>query len=267
MSSPMFCKQELKDLKRTLRFWFATPTGIGLIEAENKLLADLSEDLFGYYLVQAQDFGHGLEAFNECAIKNKILLDLSMIGNSPDLLAKSECLPLASDSVDVVVLPHTLDFSRDPHQVLREVERVLIAEGRVLIVGFNPLSLWGLWRLFSRWRGKLPWCGHFLAYKRVADWLSLLGFDIESSDVCAFTPPLVNATWSTRLNFMQTIGRRIWPMFAGVYAIRAVKRVSTIRPVKTAWQGLRVFGPRAVETANMSPTKMNMKKTKVFLGL
>jgi len=253
MSLPSFCKLEQNDLKRVLRRWFSLPAGIDLVGAENRLLTGLSEDLFGYYLVQVQDFGHGLEAFSDCAVKNKILLDLSAIGCTPDMLAQSEHLPLASDSVDVVVLPHTLDFSRDPHQVLREVERVLIPEGRVLIVGFNPFSLWGLWRLFLRWRGAVPWCGHFLAYRRVTDWLSLLGFDIERTDVCAFMPPLSSSSWKSGLRFMQDVSRRIWPMFAGVYAVRAVKRVSTIRPVKMRWQGLRVLGPRTIESPTMSP--------------
>jgi SAM-dependent methyltransferase len=161
--------------------------------------------------------------------------------------ALSEQLPLASDTVDLVVLPHTLDFSLDPHLVLREAERILIPEGRVLIVGFNPISLWGLWRGALRWRGGVPWCGRFLSYRRIVDWLVLLGFDIEYSDVCAFAPPLDSDRWARRLDRAEGLGRRVWPMLAGVYVVRAVKRVSTIRPIKSGWSSLRVFGPSAIE--------------------
>ena len=93
-------------------------------------------------------------------------------------------LPLASDSIDLVVLPHTLDLCADPRRLLREVERVLIPEGRLITVNFNPWSLWGLQRLLRRpfGREEVPWAGNFVGYVRLSDWLSLLGMEIERTE-------------------------------------------------------------------------------------
>ena len=248
MSSSSLCEKSQAELNDALRDWFSRGAGARLLDAEQTLLARLSEDVFGYHLVQVQDYGHTLDAFADCPVKYRSLLDRggdSTAGVSARAL--SEQLPLASDAVDLVVLPHTLDFSLDPHLVLREAERILIPEGRVLIVGFNPISLWGLWRGVLRWRGNVPWCGRFLSYRRIVDWLVLLGFDIEYSDVCAFAPPLDSDTWARRVGRGENLGRRVWPMLAGVYVVRAVKRVSTIRPIKSGWSSLRVFGPSAIE--------------------
>lgn len=201
-------------------------------------------DLFGYQLLQLGELGNDMAHLAPCPVKRKTL-----VGCLPDaptdglILADAQQLPVVADSVDVVVLVHTLDFSPDPHQVLREVERVLIPEGRVIVIGFNPFSLWGLWRLFRRWRGNVPWCGHFLSYPRLNDWLTLLGLDVERMDVMEFRPP----TRSGNLDAIERLGRRAWPMLAGVYMVRAVKRISRVTPVRERWSRLRVLGPRAIE--------------------
>lgn len=259
MASPSICEQPIQELSSALRDWFASRAGQRLLEVECHLMAQLGEDVFGYYLVQLQDLGHGLKAMRECPVRHRCLLDLAG-SDAASVLAYSEQLPLASDSVDLVVLPHSLDFAVDPHRVVREVERILIPEGRMIIVGFNPFSLWGIWRLFLRWRGKVPWCGHFLSYRRIVDWLGLLGFDIEYTDVCAFAPPLQGERWASRCGWLERVGRRVWPMLAGVYVVRAVKRVSTVKPIRAPWRGLRVWGPRAIEpSARTHMPKINGK--------
>lgn len=245
MNTPSSCNDRLPQIHRALAAWFDSPAGAWLRDAEREILERFGEDLFGYYLVELEPVaGMGIP-FGGSPVRHKLRLSPVPGEPGPDLYALGEQLPLRGDSVDAVVLRHTLDFSVDPQQLLREVERVLIPEGRVLIVGFNPLSLWGLSRLFLRWRGKVPWCGHFLSYRRVADWLGLLGFDIEYTDVAAFVPPLP-AQWERRLGLVERLGRRVLPMFGGVYVIRAVKRVSTITPVKLRWHGLRVLSPAGV---------------------
>ena len=248
MASPSICEKNQRELHSALRDSFSHGAGARLLDAERELLERLSEDVFGYHLIQLQDYGHGIATLNSCPIKFRSLLDQgSEMFDGLAAQAASEQLPLASDSVDLVVLPHTLDFALDPQQVLREAERILIPEGRVLIVGFNPFSLWGMWRLALRWRGDVPWCGHFLSYRRIVDWLGLLGFDVEYTDVCAMAPPVRREGWARRMSKVESLGRRVWPMVAGVYTVRAVKRVSTVRPIRAPWPGLRVFGPRAIE--------------------
>lgn len=225
-----------------LAAWFRRPAGARLAEAESEILRRFAGNLFGYHFVYLHDFDEEAAFFEECQVRNKLCLCGDQAAGCCDVLALGEQLPLQTDSLDAVLLRHSLDFALDPQQVLREVERVLIPEGRVLIVGFNPLSLWGLWRLFLKWRGRAPWRGHFLSFRRVSDWLGLLGFDIEYTDVAAFSPPLPDS-WQRKLGPLERLGRRLFPMMAGVYVIRAVKRVSTVTPLRLRWQGLRILSP------------------------
>lgn len=235
-----------QQLDERVSAWFARPAGRRLIELEQPLLKQMTEDLFGYYLVQIQGFGHSLDLFAESPIKHRLQMDLSAGKNAATAIcARSEVLPLATASIDAVVLPHTLDFALDPHQVLREVERVLIAQGRVILLGFNPVSLWGLRRSISRHQAKVPWSGHFIPYQRTSDWLNVLGFDIESSGVCAFSPPMSDERWASRLHWLDVWGQRLTPGLSGVYALRAVKRVSTVKPIKMRTQRLPVFAAGA----------------------
>ena len=244
MSQSRFCEKENDALGQALTSWQSSPPGSRVTAPARETLSGMVDDLFGYQLLQLGELGDDLEHLVRCPIRHKVLVNYRALdaGESP-LIASAQQLPVASDSIDAVVLAHTLDFSPDPHQVLREVERVLIAGGRVIVVGFNPCSLWGLWRVCGRWRGSVPWCGHFLSYPRLNDWLTLMGFGIERMDVMEFRPP----TRSSRWDGFERLGRRVWPMLAGVYVVRAVKLVSRVTPVRQRWSRLRVLGPRAIE--------------------
>lgn len=244
MSNSRFCSKENSDLVQSLTRWYAGQPGSRVVANEREVLAGMVDDLFGYQLLQLGQLGPDLSHLATCSVRHKALVAQSAeAATQHGVVAEAQRLPFAADSVDVLILAHTLDFSPDPHQVLREAERVLIPEGRVIITGFNPYSLWGLWRLFGRWRGEVPWCGHFLSYPRLSDWLTLMGFRVERMDVMEFRPP----TRSARFESIERIGRRAWPMLAGVYAVRAVKRVSRVTPVRQHWSRLRVLGPRAIE--------------------
>jgi SAM-dependent methyltransferase len=165
-----------------------------------------------------------------------------------DLQADCHQLPLASDSVDGMILPHTLDFAADPHQVLREVERVLIPEGKVLLSGFNPWSQWGLWRLLRLRSATIPpWCGHFFSGKRIQDWFSLLGFDLEEVVYLHYRPPVSNLSIMQRFAFMERLGEKVYPRFGSVYVILAVKREVTMTPLVTKWRVKKRVLPTAAE--------------------
>lgn len=238
-------------LSPSLLEWYRQWPGEMVSKAESRVLAEQVAELFGYQLLQLGTLGPGEDYLARCPIRQHIRVDVCGCGSPIQLCARPEQLPIQPDTIDAVILPHTLDFADDPHQVLREVERVLIPEGRLLITGFNPLSLWGLWRLFRRLLRKkhdqVPWCGHFLSYPRLQDWLTLMGFDIERADVRIFRPPLGRARSLVRLGFMERWGQRWWPMLAGVYVVRAVKRVSTLRPVGPVWKRAPALGARVVE--------------------
>ena len=131
----------------------------------------------------------------------------------PNLWLDSRAWPWQADSLDLVVLPHTLERSADPHACLREVARVLIPEGQVLITGLNPMSLWG------RQGASL------IAYRRLRDWLRLLGFEVQVSRFGGWTPALGSERWLQRLSWMDAVGQRWCPILGGVYLLMATKRV------------------------------------------
>lgn len=152
-----------------------------------------------------------------------------------------DALPFDSNSLDLVVLPHALELARDPHLALREVERVLVPEGRVVIVGFNPTSLWGLRQRLGRWRRRvnsdaerglfLPSAGEFIGFRRLRDWLRLLSFEVEAGRFGCYRPPVASANWLARFEWTEHVGDRWWPVFGAVYFVVAVKRVRGMRLV------------------------------------
>ena len=149
-------------------------------------------------------------------------------------------MPFDAASLDLVVLPHALELARDPHLALREVERVLVPEGRVIIVGFNPASLWGARQRLGRLRRRLarapgelflPHAGEFIGYRRLRDWLRLLSFEVEAGRFGCYIPPVTSARWLSRFDWMERAGDHWWPVFGALYYIVAVKRVRGMRLV------------------------------------
>lgn len=152
-------------------------------------------------------------------------------------VAHFEELPFDAQSVDLVVLPHVLEFAADPHQVLREVERVLRPEGRVIVSGLNPVSLWGAHQAtISRLRpGFLPREGQFIGLPRLRDWLKLLGFELDRGRYGCYRPPCRTQRWLDRTAFMEKAGDRWWPICGAAYMVAAVKRVRGMRLVGRVW--------------------------------
>ena len=152
-----------------------------------------------------------------------------------------DALPFPNQSLDLVVLPHALELARDPHLTLREVERVLMPDGRVVIAGFNPASLWALrqrsgqlWRRLGMARGErlfLPRAGEFIGYWRLRDWLRLLGFEVEGGRFGCYRPPCRSERWLERFAWMDRAGDHWWPVLGSVYFLVAVKRVRGMRLV------------------------------------
>ncbi len=244
--APMEKNVHEPGLVAALDGWFRTDLGRLVLDEERRELTEVTSRLFGYYLVEVSQLCDRPDYWQECPIRHRFRVSpCPAPGNH--LLAQPERLPVAGDHIDAVVLLHALDFAGDPRQVLREVERVLIPEGRVVITGFNPWSLWGLWRAMPGAGRKLPWKGHFLSYSQVEDWLSLLGFDVERVHTLLFRPPWKRAFLLRRAQVMERLGRRFWPWLAGVYVVVATKRVSTLTPVRPRWRLQRKLGRASVE--------------------
>lgn len=220
--------------RNELRAWHLHGAGHLLLEAEFAQLDDVLQNLFGYHLLQVGR-PYDQDLLVSSRISHRMVLDDDIQrGDSLETVLRSalDQLPLASDSIDVIVLPHALEFEPDPHRVLREVERVLIAEGHVVLLGLNPWSLWGAVRWLRRHRGAPPWCGRFLGLMRIKDWLALLGFDIILTRQYFFRPPLQQEGVMRKLLFMEKVGARLWPRLSGAYLIVAKKRVTTLTPIK-----------------------------------
>ena len=186
-----------------------SPLGQYLKSREQAYFDQTVADLFGFNALQV-----GLPSW-DLLCNSRISNRFHVAGNAAEVLAEPTYLPFANQSVDLLVLPHLLEFSNYPHQILREAERILIAEGSLLISGFNPRSLWGLHQWYRRGSGDYPWLGDFVSLSRLKDWLSLLGCDIVSVHMCCFAPPLTNASLMQRFEFMEVVGDRWWAKGGG----------------------------------------------------
>ena len=185
------------------------------------------------------------------------------------LVTDAAALPFPAASLDLVVLPHTLELSADPHQVLREVERVLVPEGRVVICGLNPASLWGLRQGRARLAQRvglgrmglgnlyLPDAGEFIAPWRARDWLRLLGFEVESERFGCYRPAVRTDAWLQRTAWVDRAGARWWPILGAVYVFVAVKRVRGVRLLGPSWKPRRMGAAAPVSVANRHSTKEN----------
>jgi SAM-dependent methyltransferase len=214
----------------TLQDWLATPLGQYLLEKEQAYLDDVTPDIFGFHALQLGM--PTVDLLRESRIAHRVRIAEA---GTPDLYAKCHELPFATQSIDLVVLPHVLEFAAKPHEILREVDRVMMPEGRLVILGFNPWSLWGLRSAVGFSREAFPWNGRFVSLLRVKDWLSLLGFDVSAGRLVAYAPPFDNARLLRRFGFMEPAGDRWWAVGGAVYMLQAIKRVRGMRLLTPAW--------------------------------
>lgn len=228
------------DKRCDVRHWFAQRLGQRVLAQECEHLAEVLPYLFGYHLVQIGRFADR-DILSSSRVLHRVVMDPDYGVNplTASFYGYPDALPIESHSIDVVVLHHTLEFEPDPHQVLREADRTLIPEGHVVILCFNPRSLWGLWRLVLKRKGRAPWCGQFLSATRLKDWLALLGFDIVVIKPYFFCPPIHNERVMQKLRFLDRLGEKWWPVFPGSNLIVAKKRVATLTPIRPRWRPRR----------------------------
>ncbi|MEH6458978.1 class I SAM-dependent methyltransferase [Chitinimonas sp. JJ19] len=210
--------------------WLHSPLGQCVLEHEQRFFDSAVADVFGYYAVQLEL--PGLDLLRSNRMPTRLTAGLS---RHCALNCDPAQLPFSTASIDLLVLPHTLDFHTDPRAVLREAERVLVPEGRLMLTGFNPWSLWGMARRGKRGQG-MPWQGHFLSLPRIKDWMALLNFEAGASKVHCYLPPLAQCGWRNRFAFMEYAGQRWWPVAGGIYCLEAVKRVRGMRLIAPRWK-------------------------------
>ena len=211
--------------------WFATSLGQYLLEKEQAYLDDVTPDIFGFHAMQLGM--PEVDLLRESRIAHRMRIAAA---DRPDVYAKCHELPLATHSIDMALLPHVLEFAAEPHAILREVDRVMMPEGRLVIVGFNPWSLWGLRSSVGFSRNDYPWNGRFVSLPRVKDWLALLGFDVNAGRLVGYAPPFDNVKLRRTFDFMEPAGDRWWAVGGAVYMLQAIKRVRGMRLLTPAWQ-------------------------------
>ena len=268
-----------------LQEWFESAHGRYLLDWERAQLDRVVADIFGFHALQlglpALDALHAnrmphrwlatstVRGYSDKLAHAKYPLDgntalpagqrAPIAGAGVQLVCDFAALPFPANSLDLVVLPHTLELDADPHTTLREVERVLVPEGRVVICGVNPASLWGLrqrrahlYRRFGFGELFLPQQGEFIGYWRLRDWLRLLSFEVESGRFGCYRPAVVTKKWLDRYQWMDRAGARWWPIFGAVYFLVAVKRVRGMRLIGPPWKTAPARTNAPVPVANRS---------------
>lgn len=263
-----------------LHDWFQTPPGQYVLAWEQAQFDRAVADIFGYHALQlglidldtlaANRMQHrwiavGSTEHSSVQVAQGSLRPVPAAdrpATSPArpraaLLTEFSALPFPEASLDLVVLPHTLELNADPHATLREVERVLVPEGRVVICGLNPASLWGLrqrrahlYRRMGFGDLYLPNSGEFIGYWRLRDWLRLLSFEVESGRFGCYRPAVRSEKWLNRFEWMDRPGARWWPIFGAAYFVVAVKRVRGMRLLGPAWKTAKSLAAAPVSIAN-----------------
>jgi SAM-dependent methyltransferase len=262
--------------------WLETPAGQYALMWEQTQFDSIVADLFGYNAVQVgllqlpalrNNRMPFIFAVDEPAspLRSSEVLEAGSVESRPSgvvVLTRFEELPFAAQSLDLVVLPHALEFADDPHQVLREVERVLIPEGHLVITGFNPVSLWGARQVLGRSLNApfLPVAGQFLHLPRLKDWLKLLGFEVNRGRFGCYAPPARSDKWLGRFGFMERAGDRWWPVCGAVYMVSAVKRVTGIRLIGAVKKERRVAPVPLPAAAQSSGANAGQPTRKYDLG-
>jgi SAM-dependent methyltransferase len=275
-----------------LQDWFETPRGRYMLDWERQQLDQVVADIFGFHALQL-----GLPALDALAANR--MPHRWLVSDGRELAAAQACtpsspahsttagaggqrsgtsarsavmacdfsaLPFPANSLDLVVLPHTLELHADPHATLREVERVLVPEGRVVICGINPVSLWGLRQRRAHMYRRLGWGslylpqeGEFIGYWRLRDWLRLLSFEVESGRFGCYRPAVSDAVWLERFQWMDKAGARWWPILGAVYFLVATKRVRGMRLMGPAWKSATGRATAPVSIANRGPVRREDK--------
>ena len=235
--------------------WLDTPLGRTLLDTETAMLEPVLARVFGYHILQLGCSHRSL--LNDSPVGHKILFAPEHLPGTEHPVASNESLPLASASVDAVLIHHALDFTPDSYRLLREAARVIMPGGKILIIGFNPVSSWGFRRLFH-WRDRLPWNARFISCNRVTDWLKLLDFKIDRVVHGGYLLPFNHTRVVNSAPRLERVGRWLGTPTGAVYFIIACKQVMPITPIVSRWP--RISTPVIVRPVGEVAGARNIRK-------
>jgi SAM-dependent methyltransferase len=238
--------------------WLESSAGRALIDLEQRWLNDRLQDSFGYRALQIGPSQLDALAMNRMPCRARVnfykpqsLTSALDSGAHNQLVCLPSALPFESESTDLIVMAHCLELIPEPHDLLREAERVLIPDGRIVILGFNPLSLWALHRPLATTLFP-PVHGQWLSLSRVKDWCRLLGLMPEAGAYGIYRPFIGHPGWWNRLEWLEPAGARWWPGLGAVYLLVAVKRREGLRMMRAGWKGRRAARSGVVATTRVA---------------
>lgn len=230
---------------RALHEWYQTPLGHLLSTSITPELDKCFSTLFGHYLLQI-GFPEQNHWLSHSPANARFVMSNSLDLGSCDFYGEITALPLQSESIDICFLPHTLEIVTEPQALLAEIDRVLIPEGYVVILGFNPVSWWGLRKILTLPQ-RSPWQNHWHLPLTINRYLQNQGFLVTEAASFFYRYPLNHLKWMEKTWFLESVGRALWPYPGGVYLIVAQKQVAQMMPIRPIWNlGGYVFGKRAL---------------------
>ena len=235
---------ECSDIFTELESWYARENGRYLLDTTRNALTPLLDTAFGYHILQL-GLTRGQPLFQDSPINHRIYANIQS-GPDINLFCDPQELPLASDSVDAVIAHHSLEFNDNPHQVLREIQRVLTPQGQLLLIGFNPYSLHGINTYLRGLSAKSVWHQHHpVSERRLTDWLHLLGCDVQACTRLYGLPPMGGSKLREWLCRCDQWGNRHNLPTGGLYILHAVKQQPALqqpRRQRLLQRGERLIG-------------------------
>ncbi|MFT4938823.1 MAG: SAM-dependent methyltransferase [Paraglaciecola sp.] len=230
----------LNTKPRYPKSWQDIPLGTEIKVEIEQQLAEISRQFFGYHLVNIGNLSSEI-ALSQCPIKHLVNIT-PQINEHSSLCSLSRELPLSENSVDAILIANELDFAQDPHQILREVDRVIIPNGHVVIVGFNPYSLAGVLKYLPIKQQNILHDARFFSAPRIKDWLGLLSFEVIEQKQIIFSELFFNRKFNSQSRGYLWAEKYI-PLLSSMYIVVAKKRVIPLSPIKPKWKAKTNFSP------------------------
>lgn len=214
---------------------------LNYLEIADKRLTKLLVNYSGRHLLQLSS--HHYSSLNLSPILHKIIVYPPYQADAnqslyPRLKSLYTHLPFASDSINIILMPHTLETDKKTAKlILTEAWRVLAPNGHIILLGINPVSLLGLW--LSMGKKKSTCHENFYSIQTLCQWIHYLGGEIQHTESFHFRPPLSSkpGLWLfKKLAWLERISPWLIPYMGGIYLIVAQKRVRKLNGLGLVWQ-------------------------------
>lgn len=237
--------------------WYRSVPGLNAAQGVRLAVAEMSSQVFGYYALQLGDLSQQYNLLEDSRISNCFTL-ASAASENADLVADASALPVEFDNIDLVVASHVLDCTSDPHQVLREIERVLVPEGHCILISYNPFSWRGLRLCWKRLYKQEAIPTVYTSF-RLKDWFTVLGFEVLEIRTTGFRERVSENKWLQRFDFLQTLLAHYRRLFGNVRLLHVRKKVSKMTPIRPSLRTKPLLKPGMA--VNSSGVGKSMNKT------